>query len=188
MAHSSTITIYFWMKLKPIISCFCISIFVLNFAADSTAAEATKPCFLCHGTGGVKCTACTDGHMPCPGSCMKKSDPGWAPLPGHDGLWLKFNNRTGGDGYQAWSQGHIGQVVEYQNGIAVNVGVCKICQGKTYVDCTSCKGTKLVACNMCEGKKVVPISWTLTNNPKMSKPDDEAVIDIRGDKIIKGPK
>jgi len=66
----------------------------------------------------------------CPATCLKATDPGWAPLAGHPGeLWMKFPNASGQGGYQAWSQHHIGQLITYVNGIAQNQGVCPTCGG-----------------------------------------------------------
>ena len=75
---------------------------------------------------------------------------------GHDAkeLWQKFQNRQGG--YKAWSQAHLGEVVEMQNGEPVNLGPCKVCSGTAHVPCRQCQGTGKTLCLMCRGKGVVP--------------------------------
>jgi hypothetical protein len=64
----------------------------------------------------------------CPGNCLKANDPRWQRLPDKDPseLWIKF---PFSGGYSAWSQHHIGQVVEYVNGRPENKGTCPICDG-----------------------------------------------------------
>jgi len=64
----------------------------------------------------------------CPGNCLKANDPRWQHLPGKDPneLWIKF---PFSGGWNAWSQNHIGQVVEYVNGKPENKGTCPICGG-----------------------------------------------------------
>ena len=93
---------------------------------------------------------------------------------GHDPseLWAKFPNQSGLGGYQAWNQHHLGEVIVYQNGVAVNIGKCKVCGGTTKVTCSVCKGTGKVTCPICSGKKFIPIAWTPTDNPWFnSQPD-----------------
>jgi TolA-binding protein len=66
----------------------------------------------------------------CPGSCIKANDPRWGRLEGHpaDEDWLKFPDQDH-QGYHAWSRHHIGEVIVYEHGIAVNKGKCPICGG-----------------------------------------------------------
>ena len=59
----------------------------------------------------------------CPQNCIKANDPGWHRLEGHEGLWLTF---AGG---ASWSEHHIGELIQYKNGAAVNVGTCPTCNG-----------------------------------------------------------
>ncbi|HYG35822.1 MAG TPA: hypothetical protein VEC99_13610 [Clostridia bacterium] len=103
---------------------------------------------------------------------------------GHDPkeLWQKFPKRGGG--YQAWSQGHQGEVVAMQNGEPVNIGTCKTCGGSTKVDCRTCKAEGKVPCHMCGGKKFVPIAWTPTNNPWLNSQPD--VIRLRDGRVLLG--
>ena len=93
---------------------------------------------------------------------------------GHDPseLWAIFPNQSGLGGYQAWNQHHLGEVIVYQNGVAVNVGKCKICGGTGKATCSICKGTGKVICPICNGKKSIPVAWTPTDNPWFnSQPD-----------------
>ncbi len=92
---------------------------------------------------------------------------------GHDPneLWQKFPNQNG-KGYQVWNQGHVGEVITYQNGVAVNTGPCKICGGTTKVTCGVCKGTGKSTCEVCEGKKFIPKAWTPTDNPWFNRQPD----------------
>ena len=76
---------------------------------------------------------------------------------GHDPkeLWQKFYNKHGG--YMAWSQGHVGQIIEMQNGEPVNMGPCKICNGTAHVACSHCQGTGKFVCPTCRGIGSVPL-------------------------------
>jgi len=93
---------------------------------------------------------------------------------GHDPseLWQKFPNSSGKGGYQAWNQHHVGEVIVYQNGVAANIGPCKICGGSTKVTCAVCKGEGKVRCEICKGARFIPLAWTPTDNPWFnSQPD-----------------
>lgn len=130
----------------------------------------TKPCFRCSGAGKLRCTmpGCKYGQAECPGPCLKLSKGEWVHLQvaGHspDELWQKFPKASGG--WDAWNHHHVGEVIETQNGRAVNVGKCRVCLGSTRVKCSACNGASQVTCDMCSGKKVVPSAWTDFNNPK----------------------
>jgi hypothetical protein len=137
-----------------------------------------KVCFECQGEGTVPCRVpgCVNGQVDCPESCLKLSHGAWIHLdmPGHGPgeLWQEFPNLGGREGYQAWSQNHLGEVIAYQNGVAVNIGKCKVCGGTTKVKCDVCKGTGKVTCPICNGKKLIPVAWTPTDNPWFnSQPD-----------------
>src|ERR1051326_1362470 len=114
------------------------------------SAEPTKPCFKCNGTGQIKCPLCKDGQVDCPGSCLKLSKGDWQRqnVEGHDPnlLWRRFK---WGNGYQytAWSQSHVGEVIEMQNGVPVDIGKCKICGGTGRVACKNCGGNGTVVCD-----------------------------------------
>ena len=148
-------------------------------AQTGGASEPTKPCFNCGGTGNIKCRACNNGQMECPGNCLKLSKGTWQHLDvaGHDKseLWQKFY-ASDGRKWGAWNQHHIGEVIEMQNGAPVNVGKCKICGGTTHVPCTTCNGTGMIICDICDGKKAVPQSWTAFNNPKLKNRPNAIVL------------
>ena len=142
-------------------------------SAPGTAApaEKTKVCFQCKGAGKIKCTvpSCKNGQADCPGPCLKLSKGVWIHMhvDGHppEDVWQKFEG-TGGK-WSAWSQAHVGEVIQMQNGEPVNIGKCTICGGTGHVKCSLCKGTGEIVCPICEGKKVVPQSWTAFDNPKL---------------------
>jgi hypothetical protein len=93
---------------------------------------------------------------------------------GHDPkeLWQKFPNASGKGGYQAWTQGHVGEVIAMQNGEAVNIGPCKVCGGAATVECRGCKGQGTQLCDICRGQKFIPTAWTPSDNPWLnSQPD-----------------
>jgi hypothetical protein len=63
----------------------------------------------------------------CPANCIKANDPRWHKLAGHgDELWMTF---PGAHGTHSWSEHHIGQLIRYENGDAINDGVCPTCGG-----------------------------------------------------------
>ena len=146
--------------------------------AESGPGPNEKVCFVCQGEGTVPCRAsgCAKGQADCPGPCLKLTRGAWIHMnvAGHDPseLWQKFPNQSGNGGYQAWNQHHVGEVIAYQNGVAVNTGPCKICGGSTKVTCRVCKGTGKATCELCQGKKFIPTAWTATDNPWFnSQPD-----------------
>ena len=124
----------------------------------------------CHVPG------CNKGQADCPGPCLKLTRGAWIHLnvAGHDPaeLWQKFPNQSGGGAYQAWTKNHVGEVIAYQNGVAVNIGPCKVCGGTTKVTCGVCKGTGKQSCEICQGKKFIPNAWTTTDNPWFNSQSD----------------
>ena len=163
---------------------------------NAAPAEASGPgpgekiCFACKGEGIVACRApgCVEGKVDCPGPCLKLSQGVWIHMnvPGHDPseLWQKFPDRDGRGGYYAFSQNHLGEVVEYEGVRAVSRGPCKICGGTTKVTCSACKGSGRQTCPICGGKKFIPIAWTPTNNPWFdSQPD---VIRLADGRVLLG--
>jgi hypothetical protein len=66
----------------------------------------------------------------CPANCLKANDPRWGHLDGKPAneLWIKFPD-SDGHSWQAWSQNHIGQLIVYEGGHAVNKGTCPTCNG-----------------------------------------------------------
>src|SRR4051812_34730797 len=126
--------------------------------SDATGAAGVT-CFQCKGTGTLHCAAqgCDHGKLDCPGPCLKAYQGKWEHLEvaGHapDELWQKF---YGSDGkYTAWNQKHLGEVIEIQNGKAVNIGKCRQCGGTAKVNCATCKGAGEIVCPTCNGKKVI---------------------------------
>src|SRR5216683_2097368 len=87
-------------------------------SSTNSTTTTTTACFQCGGTGQVKCTGpdCKDGMLECPGPCLKLSKGTWEHLvvAGHDPeeLWQKFNQSDGS--WQAWNQGHLGEVIKMQ--------------------------------------------------------------------------
>jgi hypothetical protein len=137
-----------------------------------------KICFSCKSEGTAPCrtAGCVKGQIDCPSACLKMSRGSWIHMEvaGHDPseLWQKFPNQSGRGGYQAWNHHHVGEVIEYANGVAVNVGKCKTCGGTTKVTCKTCSGTGKQTCEVCQGKKFIPVAWTATDNPWFnSQPD-----------------
>lgn len=113
-----------------------------------------EPCPTCEHTGRLSCGAegCVHGTVPCPNTCIKADDPGWAPMAvdGHppDELWLRFDNPDGT--YAAWTRAHIGDLVERVDGRYVNQGRCPLCRGTSRVTCPTCNGARL--CATCRGR------------------------------------
>jgi len=151
---------------------------VSNVSSQAASpAKDQKICFQCLGQGFVVCRAgCVAGKQECPGPCMRLTRGAWIHMnvAGHDPseLWQKFPNAGGKGGYQAWTQHHVGEVVVYQNGQAVNIGACRVCGGTTRVNCAVCKGEGNVPCELCKGGKFISISWTLTDNPWLNAQPD----------------
>jgi hypothetical protein len=149
----------------------CLVWLCLPAVTESFAAEKTKTCFQCNGTGKWTCQApgCKNGQIECPGPCLRLSKGDWhhMDVEGHspNDVWITFRKASGGT--RSWNQNHVGEVIEMQNGEPQNIGKCQICGGKTRVKCAVCQGVGIVTCGICEGKKVVPLSWTAFDNPKM---------------------
>ena len=128
-----------------------------NNSPAPAATEPTKTCFQCGGAGQTGCPdpKCKKGQVICPGKCMKLSVGLWEHMnvPGHPPteLWQKFRYGANGGGSVAWTQGHVGDVIEMKNGMPVNIGKCPVCGGKTVIKCPTGKGTATVACNLCAG-------------------------------------
>ena len=158
--------------------------------AEVGPGPGEKVCFACKGEGVVACRVpeCVDGRADCPGPCLKLSRGTWIHMdvPGHDPseLWQKYPDRDGRGGYYAFSQNHLGELVEYQGNRAVSIGKCKVCGGTTKVTCSVCKGTGKVACPVCAGKKFIPVAWTPTNNPWFNSQPD--VIRLADGQVILG--
>lgn len=141
--------------------------------APTAGSEEKKECFQCKGTGQTKCSgaSCQSGMKDCAGPCLKLSVGTWEKIPGEDPNKI-FRKYPKPGGWQAWSQHHLGEVIEIQNGVPVNIGACKVCGGKGKVSCGTCQGKGMITCELCGGSKLVPVSWTAFNNPKLkNKPN-----------------
>jgi hypothetical protein len=68
----------------------------------------------------------------CPNQCLKPDDPRWQIIPKLDPhkKWIRFSNPGG---WEAISDGHMGQVVYSRGGHMVNDGVCPTCGGTGHV-------------------------------------------------------
>ena len=149
-----------------------------------------KVCFECRGKGTVPCLVpgCTDGEVDCPGPCLKLSKGTWIHMTvaehGSNELWQKFPNKKGQAGYQSWNQDHVGEVIVYTNGVAVNIGKCKVCGGTGKVTCSVCNGTGRQTCPVCNGTKFVPLAWTPTNNPWFNSQPD--LIRLKDGRVLLG--
>lgn len=144
-------------------------------ATEATPDKDHQPCFACEGKGMVACRAgCVAGQAECPGACLRLSRGKWEHLEvaGHPptDLWQKFPD--GPDGWTAWTQGHVGEVIVVQNGKAANLGKCKQCGGATKIQCSVCGGKGQQVCEYCTGTKLVPIDWKPNDNPVLNRQPD----------------
>jgi hypothetical protein len=72
----------------------------------------------------------------------------------------------------------------YKNGVAVNIGKCKVCGGTGKVTCSVCNGTGRQTCPVCNGTKFVPLAWTPTNNPWFNSQPD--LIRLKDGRVLLG--
>jgi hypothetical protein len=113
-------------------------------------------CDFCGKTGALACGApdCVNGRVRCTAACLKKDDPGWQHMDvaGHspNELWMRFDNDD--HGWKAWSQGHIGELIEKVDGKWVDKGACPVCQGTGRMPCPVCHSSK--KCPRCDGAGV----------------------------------
>lgn len=153
--------------------------------ANGAAAPANQlvKCARCGGTGLVKCPnpTCKDGTIECNGPCLRLTKGEWVKMEvaGHPptDVWQVFRYKTSSrSGYQAWSQAHVGQVIEFVDGMPTNVGACKICHGTTRVPCPTCQGKAEVVCPVCHGAKMVEPAKMPGARPAAAKPSPAASI------------
>lgn len=150
-------------------------------------AADEKNCFGCAATGSVKCKAqgCVQGMAECSGPCVRLTKGKWERMTvaGHDPseLWQKIRVANG---WQAYSQGHAGEVITVVNGAMVNQGPCQVCGGTTRVECKTCRKTGTQPCEICEGKKFIPQPWTATDNPWFNRQPD--IIRLRDGRVLLG--
>ncbi len=184
-----------WRSMNPDVKSHSFPLFLslffigLLFQNSQSSAETTKPCFRCDGRGSFKCEepGCENGKKNCPDPCLKLTEGKWEHLEVKDHspteLWQKFVNKDD-QGWQAWSQHHVGEKIEYQNAKPVSTGKCKTCGGSTKIACPKCNGRGTTICSFCDGKKVVPSSWTEQNNPKIAS--DPNVVRLKDGKVFRG--
>jgi hypothetical protein len=114
------------------------------------------PCQRCLASGRITCLAprCKEGQVPCPGRCLKLTDPGWQRVEGQDPKKLFKIYRVNG---RTWvvGQNQAGEVFEVTMGEFRKLGACKICHKSTKVPCKSCQGTGQVTCVVCGGQRTV---------------------------------
>jgi hypothetical protein len=150
-------------------------------------AGKIKPCSKCNGTGKIPCPACKNGWAECPGPCLKLSQGVWNHLniPGQDPgfLWQAFPSDDGK--LYIWNQTHVGEVIQTQNGIPVDIGKCPICGGLGRVKCSVCKGTGEVVCNVCKGMKVVLDTESLLNRSTETSP---SLFKLKDGRVLTGRK
>lgn len=137
-----------------------LALAALGAGAAFAAAEPTKECPQCRGTGERACALkCAEGMRECSGKCLKLSVGKWEHLTvaghGPTELWQKFPTKNG---YQAWNHTHVGEVVEIRDGVPTLAGKCPVCKGAAKVKCTGCGGTGQTKCLLCGGDGQVELS------------------------------
>lgn len=148
-----------WWPVLVWAASFC-SLFLASptVAADETSVIA---CATCRGTGACQAKGCKEGKTPCPATCLKKDAPGWTTkkIDGYpDGmLWMVFEYRdeAGKKKWQAYSQHHVGELIEFEKGQPVNRGRCPKCEGSSRVTCATCKGD--AKCKTCGGSGKIAV-------------------------------
>ena len=58
------------------------------------------------------------------------------------------------------------------------------CGGTTKIKCPDCRGTGQQTCDFCEGKKIVPVTWTPSDNPVLSRQPD--LIRLKDGRVLLG--
>ncbi len=140
------------------------------FACIQSARAEDVACPACKGAKTCAVGGCDTGKVSCTGKCLKASSPGWKKkkVDGHsdDELWMEYTWRSAkGTHTQAWSQGHIGEVIEVlPGGEPINKGRCEPCGGSSFVACKTCSGTD--RCTLCAGAGKLTRGvqfWTLSD-------------------------
>ena len=106
-------------------------------------------------------------------------------VPGHspNELWIKFTNPDGRTS-ESWNQNHVGEVITFHQGRAVNIGKCKVCGGTTRVNCPVCQGEAKGTCPICKGQKTVPSDWKPTDNPWLNRQPD--LVRLKSGRVLLG--
>jgi hypothetical protein len=125
--------------------------------------DGVAACATCHGTGfdptqlttcpecnGAGVTGecprkCEDGKIDCPKPCLKLTQGVWKMKEGK--RWRDFRGR---DGTMSISEGHLGELIEMENGNPTNKGKCPTCGGTTQAACETCGGLSMMLCTKCE--------------------------------------
>jgi len=108
---------------------------------------SAKDCPTCHGNETVPCTTpkCDKGKIRCPKMHIRRDEGQWYKK--DDGkMWRKF---PGKGGYREISEGHIGQIVEMDDGFPGDPHECPLCHGTMIIDDPKCHGTGALPCNNC---------------------------------------
>lgn len=143
-----------FLKLRFFLRGLILASFFLSSPGLRAAEGESAPCPACRGTAVCQANGCKDGKMLCPATCLKKDAPGWIKkkIEGYpdDYLWMAFRWKVGEDsGTQYYSQNHLGELIEYENGKPVNRGRCPKCEGSSRVTCSTCQGA--AKCGVCAG-------------------------------------
>ena len=158
-------------------------------SVQAAPAAGEQTCFNCAGAGQVPCRApgCVAGKVECTGPCLRLTRGTWIHMnvPGHspNELWIKFSNPDGRTS-ESWNQNHVGEVITFQQGRAVNIGKCKVCGGTTRVNCPVCHGEAKATCPICKGQKTVPASWKPNDNPWLNSQPD--LVRLKSGRILLG--
>jgi hypothetical protein len=62
----------------------------------------------------------------------------------------RWRDIPGRGGSASISEGHLGELVEMENGVPTLKGKCPTCGGTTKVNCETCGGASLITCPKCE--------------------------------------
>jgi hypothetical protein len=138
----------------------CSFFLLLWTLGSSTFSEEGAPvaadqvaCVACKGSGVCPEPGCESGQTVCPRTCLKKEGP-WKKVKveghGDNELWQEFKGQTQG---KMWTQAHIGELIEFENGDPVNKGACPTCNRTGKISCTLCAGTDV--CVACGGTKLM---------------------------------
>ena len=145
-------------------------------------------CLACDGAKEIECNKCKTGEVPCTGKCLKKEMHGWQKMKvaGHsdDELWMKFKQANGT--HHAWNQSHIGEVIQIENGIAVNKGKCLTCGGTTRIKCNTCDGDRKISCRSCGGDGTMDENEQNNHKEKLLQEERENTIELKDGTKMKG--
>ncbi len=140
-----------------ILSLVLVGLGYWGYQAFQTETVTVK-CPDCGGTGKASCGApgCVHGVIPCPNpDCLQLTRGDWVHMhvDGHPDtdVWHKFDAPNGG--WAAYSQAHVGHVIQLVNGQWTDMGLCPVCLGTGKAVCPVCRGQK--ECPTCHGKGTI---------------------------------